>query len=551
MPTNCAVVGCTMKERTLFNDNVKKISYHMFPKNPALKAKWISAIRRENYIPGEWSTVCSRHFEDEDEDRTSALHVRLRENAVPSLSVTHSTQPIIPSSLHPSLVGSIKQEVTTAEESSETSQSEQSKQDSIWEEYRNLTSISSNLETHQVKFREDEAFIKKGPSLTLPLRSDVLPPTKQRLESPSRSPSDSEHVPNLFLNFSQKSPAITSKSDSDLCLVKRNHSPPVVQSSNEQTEKSADESLVSHVSHVTEKKVRHAAVQTNVIVRGIFCLRGTQTEPIGSPSERSALQDKLHAQCISARISESNLKHSRQLNQQLQADLNQVRTENRQLQDELSRVRILYAEALEAKNTATSCEEKPRLSELPPPSDILSSEVVDGITIKTEKDVSESSDSFSVGDSLWATDVRMETECSSAAGSCGDAWLPKPRDVKTEPVEAAESPVPATMHISVEYARKLEEELQTLRTQLSSAETHKKECANFRSKNRSLKEENSSLRKELSTLQKWRSKHARQKSAPYIPLSSCALVKIANVPATSVKLTSESKNRVLNNKPTA
>ncbi|ELU09372.1 hypothetical protein CAPTEDRAFT_194806 [Capitella teleta] len=341
----------------------------------------------------------------------------------------------------------------------------------------------------------------------------------------------------------------------------RNCFPPVVrssQTSNEQTQKSADESPVSQVSHVTEKTVRHAAVQTNVIVRGVFCLRGTQTEPTGCPSERSvcALQDELRAQRISARFSESNLKHSRQLNQQLQADLDQVRTENRQLQDELNRVRILYAKALEAKNAATydsSFEEKPHLDELLPPPDMLSSEIEDGITIKTEKD--DSSDSFSAGDSLWASvdDVRMETECSSAARSCRDAWLPKPRDVKTEPVETAENPVPAAMHISVEYAQKLEEELQMLRTQLSSTETTKKECANFRSKNRSLKEENSSLRKELSTLQKWRLKHARQKSGPYISLSSCALVKFVNVPgsvpATSVNLSSESQNGVLSNEP--
>jgi hypothetical protein len=42
-------------------------------------------VRRKNFVPSNTAVLCSRHFHDEDIDRTSIATVCIRENAVPSI----------------------------------------------------------------------------------------------------------------------------------------------------------------------------------------------------------------------------------------------------------------------------------------------------------------------------------------------------------------------------------------------------------------------------------------------------------------------------------
>lgn len=59
--------------------------YHRFPLKFDLRQQWISALRRKDFKPSKCAVVCSKHFRDEDFDRTSLSCVRLRNNAVPSV----------------------------------------------------------------------------------------------------------------------------------------------------------------------------------------------------------------------------------------------------------------------------------------------------------------------------------------------------------------------------------------------------------------------------------------------------------------------------------
>jgi hypothetical protein len=42
-------------------------------------------VRRKNFVPSDTAVLCSRHFREEDIDRTSIATVRIRENAVPCI----------------------------------------------------------------------------------------------------------------------------------------------------------------------------------------------------------------------------------------------------------------------------------------------------------------------------------------------------------------------------------------------------------------------------------------------------------------------------------
>ncbi|KAH6946681.1 hypothetical protein HPB50_014544 [Hyalomma asiaticum] len=44
---------------------LRKVSYHNFPRDDALRKQWISAIRRDNWTPSKHATVCSDHFAPE------------------------------------------------------------------------------------------------------------------------------------------------------------------------------------------------------------------------------------------------------------------------------------------------------------------------------------------------------------------------------------------------------------------------------------------------------------------------------------------------------
>ncbi|XP_030052331.1 THAP domain-containing protein 1-like [Microcaecilia unicolor] len=78
MPT-CSVSGCTQRNRQ------NGITFHRFPSDPVLRQRWITAIQRECFVPSKFAVLCSKHFREEDVDRTSLSVVRLREGAVPSI----------------------------------------------------------------------------------------------------------------------------------------------------------------------------------------------------------------------------------------------------------------------------------------------------------------------------------------------------------------------------------------------------------------------------------------------------------------------------------
>ena len=56
-----------------------------FPKDPVRRQQWIAAVRRQNFVPSATAVLCTRHFRDEDVDRTSLATVRIREDAVPCI----------------------------------------------------------------------------------------------------------------------------------------------------------------------------------------------------------------------------------------------------------------------------------------------------------------------------------------------------------------------------------------------------------------------------------------------------------------------------------
>ena len=64
MPENCKAIGCT---NLATEANRKKgISFHKFPKNPEIRAKWANALHRENYVPKDHHVLCSEHLDPSD-----------------------------------------------------------------------------------------------------------------------------------------------------------------------------------------------------------------------------------------------------------------------------------------------------------------------------------------------------------------------------------------------------------------------------------------------------------------------------------------------------
>ena len=64
-----------------------KISYFKFPNDKTLKKKWLHAIRREEgkyFKISNATTVCSRHFREDDYRKTLCGRWYLKSNVVPS-----------------------------------------------------------------------------------------------------------------------------------------------------------------------------------------------------------------------------------------------------------------------------------------------------------------------------------------------------------------------------------------------------------------------------------------------------------------------------------
>ncbi|XP_050725008.1 proline-rich protein 12-like isoform X2 [Eriocheir sinensis] len=78
MPT-CAARGC--KNRSCRGI---KATFHIFPKNPKMRQKWIPVTGRKNWMPGLRAVLCSDHFEEPCFDRTGQT-TRLRFGAIPTI----------------------------------------------------------------------------------------------------------------------------------------------------------------------------------------------------------------------------------------------------------------------------------------------------------------------------------------------------------------------------------------------------------------------------------------------------------------------------------
>ncbi|XP_025423124.1 THAP domain-containing protein 1-like [Sipha flava] len=82
MPVSCVAYGCSNR----YKSN-SLIHFFRFPLNNEVTTKlWTDAIKRKNFIPNQWSRICSVHFTDNDyQIRPDANRPILKVNAVPSV----------------------------------------------------------------------------------------------------------------------------------------------------------------------------------------------------------------------------------------------------------------------------------------------------------------------------------------------------------------------------------------------------------------------------------------------------------------------------------
>ncbi|KAK7895762.1 hypothetical protein WMY93_021087 [Mugilogobius chulae] len=80
MVQTCSAYGCKNRYH-----KDKDISFHKFPlARPDICDKWVSAMRRDNFRPTKYSSLCSQHF-TQDSFKKECNNRVLKENAVPSV----------------------------------------------------------------------------------------------------------------------------------------------------------------------------------------------------------------------------------------------------------------------------------------------------------------------------------------------------------------------------------------------------------------------------------------------------------------------------------
>ena len=82
MVRHCSAIGCS----SLFEKN-SGISFHLFPRDPTRRHKWLRAMKREKFSPSDHVGLCSKHFlpTDYKNDEFGYLRKCLRNDAVPSI----------------------------------------------------------------------------------------------------------------------------------------------------------------------------------------------------------------------------------------------------------------------------------------------------------------------------------------------------------------------------------------------------------------------------------------------------------------------------------
>ncbi|XP_055939658.1 THAP domain-containing protein 2-like [Argiope bruennichi] len=58
MPSACCVPNC----KSNYTKNSPNISVFSFPRDENTRRAWISAIKRDNFVPTKYSKVCAKHF---------------------------------------------------------------------------------------------------------------------------------------------------------------------------------------------------------------------------------------------------------------------------------------------------------------------------------------------------------------------------------------------------------------------------------------------------------------------------------------------------------
>ncbi|RVE50702.1 hypothetical protein evm_004612 [Chilo suppressalis] len=77
----CCVVMCSARK----NKNQPQLTLHRFPKNEALKEKWLEAIGKGNINPRQKIRyLCSLHFKESGFNKTLYV-IRFRENSLPTI----------------------------------------------------------------------------------------------------------------------------------------------------------------------------------------------------------------------------------------------------------------------------------------------------------------------------------------------------------------------------------------------------------------------------------------------------------------------------------
>lgn len=70
MPDRCAAPGCRSNYDSVRNEGY--VQCFQFPKND-LRAQWIHALKRHNWVPGNRAVVCIKHFHESDLEYTEVF----------------------------------------------------------------------------------------------------------------------------------------------------------------------------------------------------------------------------------------------------------------------------------------------------------------------------------------------------------------------------------------------------------------------------------------------------------------------------------------------